>query len=313
MYIPPPGIPFRILAFESNLVFFSRTAGGPEFNHVGRDPVYPDQYFQLIPGTGQHSGSYLIEGLVSKYRIFSRTSPGPPKVSHISRADGTYDDNYWQFEAAYGRLAGYFRLVNPSSQTVLVSRPGQDKVDNYPLGYRVYDDQYFTFLFTDVNIDTVVYEINEAKILQSTSQELAVKTLTNNASMPLRMGFSFDETTTDTSTFEFNSGFSLTIGAAVKAGRPFVAEGEVKVDGTASTDFTWGNTHLTSRNWKSDFEIVVPAKTIIRADASVTRSKIDIPVTIYSKSSSTGQTAETKATYHGEATWDAIRYTIVPK
>ena len=308
LYIPPPQIPFRLLGFRSNLVFFSRASPEPGFSHVSRDPEYRDQYFHLIPGTGKHSGSYLIEGQVSKYRIFSRTT-SPPNVGQISSEYGTYEDNYFKLEP--GWAAGNFRLVNPFSKTVLVSRPDQNIVDHYPLGYQEYSDQYFSFLFTDLKIDKVVYDIDEAKILQNTPQELAIQTLTNDTSIPQTMGFSVDETTTDTSTFEFKLGFSITIGAGGKAGIPFVAEGEVKVDVTASTDFTWGETHTTSRTWKSHFEVEAPPRKTTKAVASVTRSNIDIPVTIYSKSASTGHSVETKAIYHGVTTWD-LRYTLTP-
>ena len=68
------------------------------------------------------------------------------------------------FKVWLGKSRRQFRLVNPFSKTVLVSRPDQDEVDNYPLGYKIYDDQYFSFLFTDMKIESVVYEIDEAKI-----------------------------------------------------------------------------------------------------------------------------------------------------
>ena len=38
----------------------------------------------------------------------------------------------------------------------------------------MYANQYFSFLFTDMKFEKVVYEIDEAKILQSTPQEVAI-------------------------------------------------------------------------------------------------------------------------------------------
>ena len=111
----------------------------------------------------------------------------------------------------------------------------------------MYANQYFSFLFTDMKFEKVVYEIDEAKILQSTPQEVAIQTMTNNTPITQIMGFDVDETMTDMSTFNFKYYLSITVGATGEAGVFFVADGKVKaVDVTNSFDFTWGKTHLAS-------------------------------------------------------------------
>lgn len=90
LYIPPRGIYFRLLGYVSQYVIFSRNTQEPEVGHhpVGGD--YSDQYFELLPGSGDHAGLYAIRGKVSGKVLFSRNGPDP-NVGHIT-GDGYYGD-----------------------------------------------------------------------------------------------------------------------------------------------------------------------------------------------------------------------------
>lgn len=72
-----------------------------------------------------------------------------------------------------------------------------------------YNDQYFTYLFEDMNIDRIDYDLDEGKILSSTPIVLANQTLVNDTDHEQEMSFSLSETVEHTSTFEYTFGFTI--------------------------------------------------------------------------------------------------------
>lgn len=90
IYTPPHGIFFRLVGYASQYVIFSRTNQEPQVGHYPSVYMYDDQFFQLIPGTGEHSGLFAIKSKASGKVLFSRNGPDP-YVYHID-GDGYYKD-----------------------------------------------------------------------------------------------------------------------------------------------------------------------------------------------------------------------------
>ena len=91
----------------------------------------------------------------------------------------------------------------------LFSRTTQDPYFwNHPAG-GTYNDQYFSFLFEDMNIDKIEYDLKLGKILTSTPLVLANQTLTNNSDQDQQMSFSLSQTVTHTSSFDYTLGFTI--------------------------------------------------------------------------------------------------------
>lgn len=72
-----------------------------------------------------------------------------------------------------------------------------------------YSDQYFSFLFEDMNIDKIDYDLDLGKILSSTPLVLANQTLTNETDQDQQMSFSLSQTVTHTSSFDYTLGFTI--------------------------------------------------------------------------------------------------------
>jgi len=90
VYIPPEGLRFRIVGYVSQCAIFSRNNPQPEVGHYNvSHGEYPDQWFTLIHGKGNHAGLYAIKGQVTGKVLFSRSQK--PTVGHID-GDGKYDD-----------------------------------------------------------------------------------------------------------------------------------------------------------------------------------------------------------------------------
>ena len=88
-YIPPNGLAFRLLGYQSQFVLFSRNKE-PEFFHHPVSDDYSDQYFTLVHGTGKREGLFLVKSVATGKVMFSRTH-AEPHVWHIA-GDGQYDD-----------------------------------------------------------------------------------------------------------------------------------------------------------------------------------------------------------------------------
>ena len=81
LYIPPSGVYFRLLNYVSQHVVFSRNSPEPEVYHYLPGDIIEDQWFELLPGSGENAGLYAIKGKLSGKALFSRSGP-TPTVGH---------------------------------------------------------------------------------------------------------------------------------------------------------------------------------------------------------------------------------------
>lgn len=90
VYIPPEDLRFRLVGYISQCAIFSRTTLQPEVGHYNvSHGLYPDQWFTLLHGYGDHAGLYAIKGEVTNKVLFSRSQS--PTVGHID-GYGKYGD-----------------------------------------------------------------------------------------------------------------------------------------------------------------------------------------------------------------------------
>ncbi|BBN13641.1 hypothetical protein MPTK1_6g05200 [Marchantia polymorpha subsp. ruderalis] len=304
LYIPPKEISFRLRGYSSNCFLYSRNNPDPTFSHDNGGP-HADQWWQLIPGTGKRAGYYLIKSKYTGHVIFSRNSPDP-RIGHVD-GDGKYDDNWFKLEAGTGKLANHFRIRNigPTSDTVLYSR-AQDEptISNCPGNSNVYDDQYFTFIFEDMAISRVEYKLDKAKVLGSVAEVLGTMTMKNDSAVNQTVEFDFTRTETNSSSFDYTVGFTITVGTSGKIGIPLLTEGQIKVDVSNSHTLKWGTTTTESKTYSIRFPAVAPPRHTITGTGTVTRSNIEVPFTVYSKSVATGFEVATHGIYRGITYWN---------
>jgi len=63
-----------------------------------------------------------------------------------------------------------------------------------------------------MKVDKVEYELDAGKIISSTPITLAEQVLTNNSDSEQEMSFSVNKGVTNSGTFEYSTGFTVTIG-----------------------------------------------------------------------------------------------------
>jgi len=73
-------------------------------------------------------------------------------------------------------------------------------------------DQLFYFIWEDVIVEKVEFDLAAGKILSSTTITLAEQVLTNNSDKEHDLSFSINKSVTRLSTFEYGSGFTVTPG-----------------------------------------------------------------------------------------------------
>ena len=94
---------------------------------------------------------------------------------------------------------------------MVVARPGDGaNLDNIPAGNIIAPDQYFTFVWEDMNMDKIEFNLDAGKIGSSTPVVIANQTLKNGTDVSQEMSGSYRESVEHSSTFQFRTGFTVT-------------------------------------------------------------------------------------------------------
>ncbi|KAJ3476704.1 hypothetical protein NLI96_g10979 [Meripilus lineatus] len=308
LYIPPEGIFFRLLGYRSQNVIFSRTAQQPFFGQVpAHTSDWDDQYWTLVHGTGSRAGTFAIRSKVTGLMLFSRRPT--PNVGHVD-GNGRFPDNWFILEPGRGQHANNFRVVTPSDGVTLVSRTHERPyLWSYDRFSTIWPDQFFSFLWEDMRVDRVDYDLHLAQVLSSTPLVIANQTLTNDTNLEQEMSFELNESVQNTSTFEYSTGFTVTVGTSFSVGIPFIARTEITVDTSTTNEWSWGQQDTFGRAHTANFPVRAGPRETVRAVSSVNRGVLEVPFTMHLSSRSTGTRVVTRGKWHGVSTWD-LRHTI---
>ncbi|KAF9648929.1 hypothetical protein BDM02DRAFT_2012525 [Thelephora ganbajun] len=286
---------------------FSRNSPDPTVGHYNvSHGEYPDQWFTLLHGSGKYAGRYAVKGQVSGNVLFSRNQS--PTVGHIG-GDGQYEDNWFKIEPGSGQYANYFRLITPVEGLTLFSRSSLDPTFGNHTEKNFYADQLFGFFWEDMKVDKIEYNLDAGKIISSTPIALAEQVLTNNSDSEQEMSFSVNKGVTNSSTFEYSTGFTVTVGMEFSVGVPFIAEGKMKVEASTTNTWTWGKTTEYTTQYTANFPVKAGPHKSVRASSVVNQGTLDVPYIIFMSSKSAGVKVETKGTWRGVSSWD-LRHTI---
>ena len=120
--------------------------------------------------------------------------------------------SWFKLEPGTGQYTGYCRLITPSQGLTLFSRVYPDPTFANYTDKNFYSDQLFKLMWEDMKVDKVDFKLDAGKILASTPVVLAEQVLTNNSNSEQQVSFSVSKTVTNTSSFEYGEGFTLTTG-----------------------------------------------------------------------------------------------------
>nr|BAC78490.1 Hemolytic lectin LSLc [Laetiporus sulphureus] len=307
IYIPPNDLYFRLLGFVSQKVIYAYPFPRPDVGLSEVNDESTQQYFSLIHGTGERAGLYAIKSKATGNVLFSRTHRDPYVGQDPENA--RYNDNWFKIEPGKDDLSKYFRLVVPSTGTALVSRTNLEPYFWNSAQTPIRSDQYFIFLFKDMRIDKIEYDLKDGRILSSTPNVLATQTLANTSSQTQEMSFNLSQTLTQTSTFAYTAGFTIAVGTAFKAGVPIFAETEFKVDISVDNQWNWGEENTFSKTCTATFSVRAGPGETVKAVSTVDSGIINVPFTAYLSSKSTGFEVTTEGIWRGVSSWD-LRHTL---
>ena len=135
------------------------------------------------------------------------------------RSDAKCTCSWFKLEPGSGQYANYFRLITPSQGLTLFSRISPDPTFLNYTEKNFYADQLFGFIWEDMKVDKVEFNLDSGKIISSTPITLAEQVLTNNSDSEQEMSFSVNKSVTNSSTFEYSTGFTVTIGMEFSGAR----------------------------------------------------------------------------------------------
>lgn len=308
LYIPPESIRFRLVGYLSQHAIFSRTHALPEVWHYPASEDYPDHWFTLLHGSGNHSGLYAIKSQNTGKVLFSR-NPGPT-VGHIE-GDGRYEDNWFRIEPGPGQYSSYFRLITPSQGKALVSRLSPDPTFSNSSSNEFHTGQLFSFFWEEMNINRVDFKLDAGSILTSTPITLGEQVLTNNSDTEREMSFSVEKSVSNSSTFQYNTGFRPTIGTEFSVGIPVITEGRFTVEASSANTWTWGKMSSYTIQYTATPIIKVDSRKTVRVASVVNQGTIEVPYNMYLSSKRTGVKVEMSGTWRGVSSWD-LRHSITP-
>ncbi|KAF9648921.1 hypothetical protein BDM02DRAFT_3128687 [Thelephora ganbajun] len=208
--------------------------------------------------------------------------------------------SWFKIEPGSGQYTNYFRLITPSEGLTLFCRSYPDPTFGNYTENGFHPDQLFGFFWEDMKVDKIEYNLDAGKIISSTPITLAEQVLTNNTASEQEMAFNVNKGVTNSSTFEYSTGFTVTVGMEFSVGIPFIADGKVKVE-TSTTEY--------STQYTATFPVKAGPGKSVRASSVANQGTLDVPYTIYMSSKSTGVKVETKGTWRGVSSWD-IRHTL---
>ena len=151
----------------------------------------------------------------------------------------------------------------------------------------------------------ITYQTDQAQITQLSPEAIGRKELDNrNATGISIIEFTVSKTVTETQSFTHTVGASVTVGTEFKTGIPFVAEGKVSVEVTASYEYEYGTQRSVSRTREITFTCQgVPRRKTV-CIVRLHYNKLDVPYTMVLKHKRKGCTCESKGIFTGVASTD---------
>jgi len=307
IYIPPPGVQFRICNRSSGKVIYSSLKNKPEVSHADRKDVKDDQWFYLIHGTGNRAGTYAIKGKESDRVIFSRRH-AEPYVSHVG-GDGKYNDNWHVFEPGTGTHAGYFRILTPSpGNTVLVSRNhAAPYFTNYENKIAHYDDQDFEFEFEPCDFSSVEWKYAEGKIVSTEHKPIGDIKVKNNLNNEQEYSLNLDVEEGFSGQAEWVDGFPIHDDGKYMSVLPIIRDGSI-VAGDKEVEWSLNTPVSDTKSETTKKSFYVDAKTTAHATATVDVSSIEVPFVIKLKGKRSGKEVTARGIWHGHVSGADLKY-----
>lgn len=129
------------------------------------------------------------------------------------------------------------------------------------------------------DLDKVDYDLNGAVISQQPPSSVGKKIVRNSSSQSQSSTYVVSRTITETSSFQHTAGASVSVGTSFKTGVPYIAEGEISVEVSASYEYSAGTENSEERTVQAEFACVGAPYKITECNALMFSDQINVPYT----------------------------------
>lgn len=284
LFVPPPGLKFRLIAYQGGKAIFANNDRDPKNTlqlYPGEKEKFADQWWTLQDAS---DGRSFIK---STYRP-NDNSVMFANQKQLGMWKKDFKDQHFTFEKADGKAeldeeGDYFRVVVPEENMVLVARSGDTRVDQYHADGPKYTDQYFSFDFEDTDVYDMKFDLSQSR--KSEPEVMVVKgTAINQDTRPASQTVTINDELTEKSKFEFTAGYSFSLTTSFTVNIiPEVVSGTVQATHTLAFSTTMGKETERKKGFASALQITVPPRTKSVVEGRVNRWTLDVPVTLYSR------------------------------
>lgn len=319
---PFPGLlSLRLLGFQSKRVLTARD-GDDSVNHVPESSKTDNEFWYMVahsendkpPGAlpirpGYYGPRYAFRNKRTG-RFLSLQGDPTSRVSQID-VSGVGSPEVWPFlwfgmAYLFARGNNFFHIFSvllPLNRIVL--RPGiSPEVHFADPNQGDNENQVFNLLWEDTRISRIQYHLDDGRILQSTPVHMGNRT-SRNVTDVIQTGshtITYEESTS--TTFTHSHGFSIGVETTISAGVPLIVEGKITFKGETQNEWSWGTENIKTTSVSVTFELNAPPHSTTTMVGWVTRSQLDVPFTVYSRSVATGHEVATAGVYRGVDFWD---------
>ncbi len=291
-YIPDDGIRFRLQNVQSQQLLFDNPDG--RFGVlIGAE--YPDQWWTLVKDFGAHPGGYKIKNVKSGRFLFANDK------HEIGAFDGDFDDQYFTLVPGRGEHLYQFQIKCYRNDLCIFANSDGRKgaftcdADN--------SDQYWTFVYEDMDLVSLNYDLNRAELFGQKPKVLTSVTIPNRTAVPQSSTYEYSESIEHTSTYEWQWGIQIKRGYEFKCALPSAGEIKGSVELSASLGRKWGETNKETRTYKISFPVVCPPGKEVRATATITQATLRVPYVMKLRSKVSGRETESGGIWEGVTSW----------
>ncbi|KAJ5471522.1 hypothetical protein N7530_008879 [Penicillium desertorum] len=293
-YIPKPGLRFRIQGVQSKKVLYSKGT----FGQVDSKDIYDDQWWYLVTDDSM-PGCFQIKSEFTEKVLYAKTDDVGHFEQHLD-----WSDQWFKIEPGEGVHRGHCRLWDQGTDRVMVSRPGAEHLGDFGADGTKFPDQYFQFLYEDMEIYDVKYETSKGKTIVENPVSIGHATTDNTKGTPVTKTLKVSQKVVESKSFEYNAGFTIQANSTATLGVPGVAEGKLNYGISATWGMKWGEATTKELEIEESETVQIPPYESRTLTATATFSQIAVPCTIFSRSKKTKVTVETHAVFHGVNYWN---------
>ncbi|KAB8291307.1 hypothetical protein EYC80_009993 [Monilinia laxa] len=279
--LPSPDTYVRFVSKRTGKVL----ADDDELYHTDKDPAKAEHWWRIIPTNGQ-TDRYIIKNVTTGRAIWCRFKN---RRAGCIDDDGKWADNWFVFEETkLPGCSGTFRIRCPSTNCTLASRTDQKPaVDGIMLkddGSPDNEDQHFSMIFEDMEVQSIEYDIKAEQI----------------------QTFTYNEDKAEEHSFEHSHGFEVSFSQKITINvLPMVAGGEFEVKASQKNEWKWGEKNTITTKWGISQALKVPKNSTFVATLTATKKEISVPFKITWVAKDSGAKNITYGVYKGVSYYGA--------